>query len=63
MIREGLIGLNNFYYMKKLRWEFINERFQEKKKEDTLSIKKLTKVQENKKENTLSTEGNSKVQE
>ena len=35
------------------RWEFIKERFKEKK-ENTLSTKRKSKIQEKKKENTLS---------
>ena len=32
-----------------LRWEFIKERFKEKKKENTLSTKKKCKIQEKRK--------------
>ena len=43
-----------------LRWDFIKERFQEKKKENTVSRKKV-RLKKGKKENTLSIKEKSKI--
>ena len=43
------------------RWEFIKERFEEKKKENTISTQKQVRLK--KKENTLSKEKNERKQE
>ena len=43
------------------RWEFIKERYEEKKKENTISTQKQVRLK--KKENTLSKEKNERKQE
>ena len=50
-------------YYTEQRWEFIKERFQEKKKENTISTKEKSKIPEKKRKNTLSTTEKSKIRE